>query len=84
MSNYKDGRKYTITRTVNFKIIIDSSEYKLVPSDSKLSTVDKINRFLNSMPAETEAIKVFTVNDNYYLGYYSPKEKAYFIKEMEK
>jgi hypothetical protein len=77
-------RNYTITRTVNFKIILDSSKYNLVSSDSKVSTVDKINHYLKTMPAETEATNIFRINDNYYLGYYSPKEKAFFVKEMEK
>jgi hypothetical protein len=83
MSDYREGRKHTITRTVNFKIIIDSSDFKLVTSDSKLAMIDKINDYLKSMPVETEAIKVFTINDNYYLSYYSPEERAFYIKKME-
>jgi len=83
-NNKGGGRAYTFTRTVKFKIMVDSSEYKLVSSNSKLSTVDKINDYLKSIPAETEAIKVFTINDTYYLSYYSPREKTFFIKEMEK
>lgn len=85
MSNYKErSRKYTITRTVNFKIMLDSSEFKLVSSDSKMSTVDKINNYLKAMPSETEATNIFTINGNYYLSYYLPKEKSFIIKEMEK
>lgn len=85
LSNYKEtSRKYTFTRTVNFKLLIDSADYKLTPAGSKMSTVDKINNYLKSMPAETEAINVFTINDNYYLSYYSPKERSFFIKAMEK
>jgi hypothetical protein len=84
IGNNKGARAYSFTRTVKFKIMVDSSEYKLVSSDSKLSTVDKINDYLKSMPAETEAIKIFTINNNYYLGYFSPKEKTFYIKEMEK
>ena len=38
----------------------------IVSSDSKLSTVDKINDYLTSMPAETESIKVIKINNNYY------------------
>jgi hypothetical protein len=82
--NNKGGGTYNFTRTVKFEIMIDSAEYKLVSSDSKLSTVDKINNYLKLMPAEIEAIKIFTVNNNYYLSYYSPKKKAFLIKEMER
>lgn len=77
-------RSYTITRTVNFKLILDSSKYNLVSSNSQISTVDKINLYIKSMPVETEATNIFRINGHYYLGYYSPKEKTFFVKEMEK
>ena len=84
MGNNTGGGAYAFTRTVKFKIALDSSDYKLISSDFKLPTVDKINDYLKSMPKEIEAIKIFTINNNYYLSYYSPKEKAFYIKEMEK
>jgi hypothetical protein len=36
------------------------------------------------MPAETEAINTFRKTNKYYLSYYRPKEKTFFIKDMEK
>jgi hypothetical protein len=56
----------------------------VIATNEKLSTIDKINHFLKSLPAETQAINTFITNNNYYLGYYLPKEKSYVIKEMEK
>jgi hypothetical protein len=49
-----------------------------------MSSIDKTNHYLKSMPAETEAINIFRIRGNYYLGYYSPKEKTFFVREMEK
>jgi hypothetical protein len=65
-------------------MVLDSSEYKLVTSDSNVSTVDKMNHYLKSMPTETEATNIFKISGHYYLSYYSPKEKAFFVKEMER
>jgi hypothetical protein len=85
MSTYKGRtRSYSFTRTVNFKVALDSSDFKVIATNEKLSTIDKINHFLKSLPAETQAINTFITNNNYYLGYYLPKEKSYVIKEMEK
>jgi hypothetical protein len=76
-------RKYSFSRTVNFKIILDSSEFRITPSLSKLSTLDKINLFLKSMPEAMEAINIFRSSNKYYLTYYSPKEQTFFVKQME-
>ena len=75
---------YSYTRTVNFKILLDSSEFKLVASNGKLSTIEKINNCLKSLPGEIQAINTFRISNKYYLSYYSPTERTFFVKEMEK
>ncbi|WP_207515999.1 hypothetical protein [Longitalea luteola] len=90
--SYSDGaytpgfkeRYYSYTRTVNFKITLDSSEFRLVVAKEKLSNIDRINHYLKTLPEEAQAINTFKINKNDYFGYYSPKERTYFVKEMEK
>ena len=44
MSTYKGRtRSYSFTRTVNFKVALDSSDFKMIATNEKLSTIDKIN-----------------------------------------
>lgn len=85
LSNYRErSRSYSFTRTVNFKVALDSSDFKVVATNEKLSTIDKINHFLKSLPEGTQAMNTFFINNNYYVSYYLPKEKSFIVKQMEK
>ena len=73
----------TLKRSVYFKSLIDTQNYKHVTGEIKYNVFDQIKEFQteneNGMTSET----IFKMKDYYVFGYYNVWDKKYYLRKFD-
>jgi hypothetical protein len=83
MTNYKNGKAYMYTRTVNFKVTIDTTTFNIIDSKEKFSSIDKVNKLLETIDKKSQAENSFKKGGKYYICYYNSDNTTFSIQEVE-
>lgn len=76
---YTNARYYTSTY---FKMLIDSSTYKIGKGRGEETISDQIKDYMESIEQKARATNQFGIGKKQYFGYYSPEEKMYIVEQI--